>query len=554
VDPTLERYRACLATAPAVLYELCVRTGALRWVSEHVESLGGHRVADVVGPRAHWLALVHPIDRARLEGAMRSALRAGRYDVEFRLRHAGGAYRWFRALGEIAADAVETGCVRGIAVMHEEQHRIGLRERAYRELVLGVSRSLVTAEVLVHVVDAACRLLDADRAKVYVPDVASGSLRNVAQSGAIIVPVIDIPLGDPDSLVARCFRTGCVQRVGDYGELDNPLAVRLRANHTGPVLVVPVFVAETPAAVLVASRFRGCEPFSAAHEEDATHLATQASFALANAHRYDSAVNDSAAKSSFLSVLGHELRTPLNTIEGFLELLALETPGPLNARQRDYVARVRRASGHVVRLAEDLFDLSRAELGQARLSLAEFDPREPLADAVDLVRHRAERAGLALDAPSPAGHTRAADAWGAPTLAYADPDRVRQILVNLLVNAVKFTPAGGIAAWIDADEDAVRFRVRDTGAGVAPELQPRIFEPFFQARVADRRSVEDGAGAGLGLALSRSLARAMGGELDVASRVGGGSTFTLTLPTSAAAARAAGQAALVPAGATTRLV
>jgi signal transduction histidine kinase len=530
----LERYRACLAATPAILYELCLESGNLLWVSENVTMLGGGSTpaSAIVGARERWLPYIHPDDQAGVETAMRSARDGGRYDVEFRLRHSSGQYRWFRSTGTVsgADDRAGPGRVRGVALMHEEQRRLTLRERTYQELMLGVSRAVGSDEVLVHVVEAARRLLDANRAKLYVADGRDGVLRNAAQSGAVAVPVLDVAFGDGESLIAQCYRTGAPALVDDYGQRETALAARVRANETGPVLAVPVHVGGTPAAVLLVTRERGDRPFTAADVEDATHLGAQASFALASARRDANAASDSAAKSSFLSVLGHELRTPLNTMEGFLELLALETPGPLTARQHDYVARVRRASAHVLRLAEDLFDLSRAELGQARVTLADFDAREPLAHAADLVRLRAERAGLAL-VVEPADD---------PVRVHGDADRVRQILVNLLVNAVKFTLSGVVHASVESDGERVRFHVRDTGEGIPRELQERIFEPFFQARTARRRADDAGAGAGLGLAVSRSLARAMGGELSVASDPGTGSTFTLTLPAHASGGDAGG--------------
>ncbi len=521
----LERYRACLDATPAILYELCLETGRLLWVSENVTQVGGGSTppSEIVGERERWLAYVHPDDRAGLEAAMVGARGGGRYDVEFRLRSSGTAqYRWFRSTGTVSGtgDAAGPGRVRGVALMHEEQRRLTLRERTYQELMLGVSRAVGSDEVLVHVVEAARRLLDANRAKIYAADARDGVLRNAAQSGAVAVPVLDVPVDDPDSVIARCFRTGVPELVEDYGGLETALAARLRANETGPLLTVPVRVGGASAAVLVVTRERGERPFTEADVEDAMHLGAQASFALAVARRDATAASDSVARSSFLSVLGHELRTPLNTMEGFLELLALETPGPLTARQHDYVARVRRASAHVLRLAEDLFDLSRAELGQARVTLAGFDAREPLAHAADLVRLRAERAGLVMEV-APADEA---------VRAHGDADRVRQILVNLLVNAVKFTTAGVVHASVESDGERVRFHVRDTGEGIPRGLQERIFEPFFQARSTQRRTEDAGSGAGLGLAVSRSLARAMGGELSVASDPGTGSTFTLTLP------------------------
>jgi signal transduction histidine kinase len=510
-------YRAALAGAPAILFALCLRTGAMRWVSENVQRLSGRPPSDFVGEREQWLAFVHADDRARLEAAVRDVRAARRWDVEFRLRHASGVYRWFRSTGVLPPGT--PGEVHGVALVYEEQHRLSARERTYAELMLALNRSLVSDDVLVHVVETARRLLDSERAMVWVPDPDEQTLRNVAQSGSLVVPIIEVPVHDPDALVARCFRTGMPECVADYDTIAGDYPARLRPNDAGPVLCVPVLVGGRPAAVLGIARTHGRAPFSALDREDAAHLATQAGIALANARLYQTAHAANEAKTSFLSTLSHELRTPLGTLDGFIELLALELAGPLTDRQRDYVARLQRASAHVLRIVEDLFDLTRIEHGRARVRLAPFDVRDTLRDAAELVRPRADRAGLRLHAELPAHEV----------LAYADADRVRQILVNLMANAVKFTGRGEIVVGVTVAGARTRVCVRDTGPGIPAALHEKVFEPFYQLGVKGGAG-DDGAGAGLGLAVSRSLARLMAGDLTLESEVGGGCAFTLELP------------------------
>jgi signal transduction histidine kinase len=512
-----DRYRAALAGAPAILFALCLRTGALRWVSENVQRLSGRPAAEFLGERERWLAFVHADDRARLEEALRSVRNTGRWDVEFRLRHVSGVYRWFRTAGVLPPDALTE--VHGFAQVYEEQHRLSARERTYAELMLALNRSLLSDDVLVHVVETARRLLDSERAMVWVPDPDEQVLRNVAQSGSLVVPIIEVPVHDPDALVARCFRTGMPECVADYDTLTGEYPSRLRANDAGPVLCLPVLVGGRPAAVLGMARVHGRPPFSALDREDAAHLATQAGVALANARLYQTTHAASEAKTSFLSTLSHELRTPLGTLDGFIELLALELAGPLTERQRDYVARLRRASAHVLRIVEDLVDLTRIEHGRARVRLARFDVRATLREAAELVRPRADRAGLRLRVQLPDREVPA----------FADADRVRQILVNLLANAGKFSRVGEIDVTVVDGDGRTRLHVRDTGPGIPADLQEQVFEPFYQ--LGDKGGAgDDGSGTGLGLAVSRSLARLMAGDLTLASDGRGGCTFTLELP------------------------
>ena len=528
VPTEVERYQAALVGTGTVLFELDLRTGALLWVSENAGTLSGYPMHAFLGE--HWFGYVHPDDKGRLEEALRTVRATRRWDVEFRLRHASGVYRWFRSTGALPSAPVTEA--RGVATVYEEQHRLSARERTYAELMLALNRSLLSDDVLVHVVETARRLLDSDRAMVWVPDDEEQMLRNVAQSGSLVVPIIEIPVHDPDALVARCFRTGLPECVADYGVLAGDYPARLRPNDAGPVLCVPVLVGGRPAAVLGVSRNHGGPSFTALDREDAAHLATQAGIALANARLYQTAHAANEAKSSFLSTLSHELRTPLSTLDGFVELLALELAGPLTERQRDYVARLRRASGHVLRIVEDLFDLTRIEHGRTRVALAPFDARDTLREAVELLRPRADRAGLALRVDVP----------DVPVPAYADANRVRQILVNLLANAVKFTVQGEIVATIAQAGGRMRVHVRDTGPGIPHGHQERVFEPFHQLGTKGGAG-DDGAGAGLGLAVSRSLARLMGGDLLLASAPGAGCTFTLDLPGAPVEAPVAARAA-----------
>ena len=232
----------------------------------------------------------------------------------------------------------------------------------------------------------------------------------------------------------------------------------------------------------------------------------------------------SRAKGDFLAVMSHELRTPLNAIGGYAELLALGIYGPLTDAQQDAVARMERSKTHLLRLIDDVLSFARIDARQMPIALTEVPLHDALASLEALVAPQMRARRLTLD-------------WQAcpPSLAaHADADKLRQVVLNLLANAIKFTPEGGtITLSCDADEDAVRVRVRDTGVGIAADRLAHIFEPFVQGERALNRP---SAGVGLGLAISRELARAMGGELVAESAPGAGSRFTLTLRRAGASA------------------
>jgi signal transduction histidine kinase len=239
----------------------------------------------------------------------------------------------------------------------------------------------------------------------------------------------------------------------------------------------------------------------------------------------------SRAKSEFLAIMSHELRTPLNAVLGYSELLELGISGPVTDKMREQIGRIRMSGTHLLGLVNDILDRAKVEAGRLQVKSNPCGATETLAAAIALIHPQAAARGLdltVLETPD-------------PMLAYrGDDERVRQILVNLLSNAVKFTSHGGkitveIGASGTPDPDTrlqasrsyVRFRVMDTGAGIPDEKLLSIFDPFVQAETGHSRSRE---GSGLGLTISRRLARLMGGDLTVRSKVGEGSAFTLWLP------------------------
>jgi signal transduction histidine kinase len=247
------------------------------------------------------------------------------------------------------------------------------------------------------------------------------------------------------------------------------------------------------------------------------------------------------AKGDFLATMSHEIRTPINAALGYAELMQLGLAGPVTEQQKEYLGRLRLSSQHLLGLVNEVLDLSKAEAGQMTVAHEPAMTGEAIAAATALTLPLADTKGVRLVDRRP----------GEPGVPYVgDEQRVRQILVNLLSNAVKFTPPGGVVtvACDTAREAALAgapsgpgpwayIRVEDTGMGIAPEEQERVFDPFVQAEPGLTRTA---GGTGLGLTISRRLARLMGGDLTVESRPGAGSAFTLWLPAGGAdAARAA---------------
>ena len=227
----------------------------------------------------------------------------------------------------------------------------------------------------------------------------------------------------------------------------------------------------------------------------------------------------SRAKSDFLRVMSHELRTPLNAIGGYTELMELELRGPITQEQRRDLGRIRASQQHLLGLISGVLDLSRIESGRVAYQL-ETIQLDPFLAAIDeLVGPQAAAKLVALEyAPAERGLAVRADA-----------EKLRQIMFNLMSNAIRHTPPEGRISMTAAPlgESLVGITVTDTGGGIAEDARERIFEPFVQL---DRNLTSLHEGLGLGLSISRDLARGMGGDLTVESRLGEGSRFTLSLP------------------------
>jgi signal transduction histidine kinase len=232
----------------------------------------------------------------------------------------------------------------------------------------------------------------------------------------------------------------------------------------------------------------------------------------------DAADTANQAKSAFLANMSHELRTPLNAVIGFSELLEQQIFGALNGKQQTYVGNVLVSGRHLLQLVNDVLDISKVEAGRMDLAYE----RTPIGSIVDIVR------GVIAAVAAKKGIELEVDvALNLPDV-YIDPGRIKQVLYNLISNAIKFTPRGGVVRLIArASERHIIVRVSDTGVGIAREDLPRLFREFEQLPQPGGVRPE---GTGLGLALTRRLVELHGGKVAVESELGKGSTFSVHLP------------------------
>ena len=253
-------------------------------------------------------------------------------------------------------------------------------------------------------------------------------------------------------------------------------------------------------------------------------FATQSALAIQNARLFREIADKSAQleaasrhKSEFLANMSHELRTPLNAIIGFSEVLTERMFGELNDKQAEYLKDIHASGTHLLSLINDILDLSKIEAGRMDLERSDFDLPNAIENALILVRERASRRGITLGSTID-------ERLGVLS---GDERKVKQVLLNLLSNALKFTPEGGrIDVGARLHDHVAEVSVADSGIGIAPADQDAVFEEFRQVGAADKKA----EGTGLGLALSRKFIELHGGRIWVESQVDAGSTFTFTLP------------------------
>jgi len=231
----------------------------------------------------------------------------------------------------------------------------------------------------------------------------------------------------------------------------------------------------------------------------------------------EAAEEASRLKSAFLSMATHELRTPLTIISGYVELLAESAAAQLTSDEREFLDVMQSSTRTLAALVDDLLDLARIEAGRLELMIRPVDVAEVIERVHRMVAAQAAAKGIALET---------AVAPGLPPVA-ADLNRLIQVLLNLLGNAIKFTVQGSVRTTVRSAGRGVEIRVTDTGIGISPEALPRIFDEFRQADAGTTRKF---GGSGLGLAIAKRLVEMQGGTIAGESRVGAGSAFTVWLP------------------------
>ena len=511
------RYRALADALPQLVWIFSVDSGEIAYANPQFERYYG----PIGTARAARLARNHPEDAERMDRAWRTALRTGSpYRVEGRLRRHDGTYRWHKLImipirqrGEIVAmlgtalDIDEIITAR--RKLAETGNLLQLAQQAAGagiwELDLGTQRIVWSGEsAALHGIAAPDGYALSAEEWLALVDRRDGEVALAAAAEAAA-------RGDSFSIEFRVPGTdGTARWINGTG--------RAICDADGaPRRVIGLNIDITQRKAAEAALMRAKAAAEAAQRE---------------------AERASAAKSDFLATMSHEIRTPLNGVLGYAELLVSELAAGTVARL--HAERIRGAGAALLTVVNDVLDFSKIEAGQIELAREPFALTDLLDQAVAITRAGADTKGLRLE-------VRAGP--GVPARVVGDADRLRQVLMNLLNNAVKFTASGRVTLALeslpgsDSTSARLRFAVHDTGIGIPANKLHKLFERFSQVDGSIQREY---GGTGLGLAISRQLVELMGGEIDVESEAGRGSTFWFTLRLPVAAAQPAGRAAPSP--------
>ncbi len=510
------------------------------------ERLYGYAAAEVIGrPMAILLPPDHPDSPSELLGRLMRGERIEPYETVGRRKDGQEIHVSLTlspvkdATGSLIAASVVT---RDITVRKrvEEALERQRRETVFLDRATQLFNSTLQLDAVLQrvvrmateVLGESCTINLIEAGKAYLTPMATYHPDPQARQARLQIQRDDpIRVGDPGSVVGLAAVTGLPYLVKD-ARRDGRVQYVDRL-HISSLIVVPVIAKGKILGVLASSITTPSRQFTEADLRLATALADRAALAIENARLYEQervlrrlleGLNRQIQevdrrKTEFVTLVSHELRTPLTSMLGYIALLLEGQDGPLTTQQREWLGTIGDNADRLVTLIDDLLDIARIEAGKIELK------HTPL-DLVPLIQEVARALRPQLEGK---GQWLTLDLAAALPAIVGDADRIRQILTNLLSNAMKYTPSGGrITITARGDGGCVRVAVQDTGIGLTPDEQAQLFTPFFRAQHDATQRV---GGTGLGLAITRALVELHGGTITVTSVPGQGSTFSFTLPT-----------------------
>lgn len=532
-----ERFRAVLEHSQDAAYRRDLRTDDYDYVSPVIEEVLGIDPDELrTMPVEAVVERIHPEDRDRVRHTIADGIRSGTGRIEYRFRMDDGAYRWLADYFTVQHDGqgtavYRTGIVRDVTAQKQAEQalRDAAEASAFRVALSDALRRLVDpSQIQAAAARVLGRYLGVDRVMYgEVSDDGQYVLIGADYHAGLPSLVGSYRIDDYGPAAMREARAGRTLVVSDVGS-DPRLTPAERAATTelgiGAYVLVPLIKDDRLVAAFAVhnavprpwtDREVGLIEETAERTWEAVRRG-RTEVALRQAKEL--AEEASHAKSQFLAVMSHELRTPLTGVIGFADLMESEVLGPMTDKQRESLARIKTSSWHLIGIIDEILTLSRLDAGRAEVRNEDVDVADLVREVVRIFEPQAQDRGLQF-------HWH--DTAEAVTIR-SDGGKIRQVLINLISNAVKYTPDGGIDIQLERPaEDLVLVRVSDTGPGIAPNDHERIFDAFTQVDSSHTRSA---SGTGLGLAISRRLARLLGGDVTLESEPGSGSRFTFRLP------------------------
>jgi signal transduction histidine kinase len=383
---------------------------------------------------------------------------------------------------------------------------------ALRDLARAMAAVSDSAELLKTLCDAAIEQCDASGAAV--AQVTGGEAKFVG-AGGLGIPLRGVGFPLSGSLTEEVLRSDTLN-LSTYRSRAPHMRPVARVIGSGPIVLTPLRAHGVVLGVLYLWRTSGAPQFSERDVARVRVIADHSSLALHKARLIEEAQSANEAKNNFLASVSHELRTPITALTGYGELLADGILGEISKPQQDVIERMRAVTHHLSALIDEILTYTSLEAGREIVRMREIACSELLGDTAAVIEPLARQKGIRFEAAPPASALRVV----------TDPDKARQILVNLAGNAVKFTDRGSVRLTVEGVGDTIRFSVQDTGIGIAECDRPRLFHPFSQL---DGGLTRRHGGTGLGLYISRRLAQLVNGEIELESAPGKGSTFTLVV-------------------------
>jgi two-component system sensor histidine kinase/response regulator len=592
-----ERLQYLLATTPAVIFS-CKLGGnnEITFVSENVVSMIGYEAQEFLNGSLDWRSLIHPKDRESVNTAFGQILEKESISYEYRERHKDGSYRWIYYEVKLVKDAagIPVECVGyGVDITARKQAEVALQQQLKRERLVNsiqerIHSSLNLEEVLTMAVEEVRQFLSTDRTVIYRFNPDWSGFIAVESVAANTMPILGVDIND------SCFREGYISfyQQGNLRAIDNIYTAGISECHINLLrqfeikanLVVPLLQGENLWGLLIAHHCRSQRHWDSSEIESLKQISVQLAIAIQQSTLFEQAKTEiierkvaetalqkavvaadkaNRAKSEFLSSMSHELRTPLNAILGFSQVMVQDSS--LHSQHQQHLEIINRASEHLLSLINDILEMSKIESGRTQLNESSFNLIKLLETLEEMFRLKAVSKKLQLN-------FEVAD--GVPHFVNGDECKLRQILINLLGNAIKFTETGSVTLqvkmkveeslalekaeftdiqtkpadagseqsapgdfdWVDANSIRpvflqkseflrLQFEIEDTGPGIAAEEMNKLFEPFEQTQTG-RKSQQ---GTGLGLPISRKFVQMMGGDITVSSTPDLGSKFAFDI-------------------------